>query len=178
MSWETDLDKVCRDYKIEPMLEGPDFLLVVPKMPSQEVQDKLKSIIPPEIKYRYVEGPRLVTTISLRTLFQQIPGISATVEIKDKEHEMIFKIDGDAGAFSEEDSQALAFMKSILNADTFVENWKIIVNGTTIYDSKISKMLAMQVRPERDACPTLDEIMDLRITLENCQTIDEFINSL
>ena len=178
MSWERDFDRLCGEHKIEPVLEGSEFLLVVPKMPSQEIQDKLKTIIPPEIKYRYVEGPRLVTTISLQTMFKQIQGISATVEIKDKEHSMIFKIDGDAGAFSEEDSQALAFMKSLLNADTFVENWKIIVNGTTIYDSKISKMLAMQVRPERDACPTLDEIMDLRITLENCQTIDEFINSL
>jgi hypothetical protein len=176
IKWARDFLKICIDNDIEPALEGHEYLLVVPKMPPQEVQDKLREVIPPDIQYRYVEGPRLLTTNGLKGLFQQMAVKSALIEMKD--HTMIFKIEGDAPALTDEDAQGIAFMKKVLEADPFVENWKVIVDNKTIYDSTIDKMLAMQVRPERDACPTKDDILDLRITLENCQDVNDFINSL
>jgi hypothetical protein len=176
MSWETDFATLCLQHKIEAVVEGSEYLLIVPKMPDKEIQDKLRAIVPQEIQYRYVEGPRLVTTVALKTLFQQIGHITAVLETKD--HTMMFKIDGEPSVFSEEDPKVLNFIESVLSADPFVKDWKIVFNGKTIHDTTLEKMLAMQVRPERDSCPTQDDILDLRISLEVSQDVNEFVNSL
>jgi hypothetical protein len=174
MSWENEFSALCAENKIEAAIEGSEYLLVVPKMPSQEIQDKLRAIVPSEIQYRYVEGPKLATTLALRIMFKQMK-VSCTVEMNG--HAMTFTIEGDSPAFTEENSPLLDALKIILEADTFVEDWKIILNGETIYDSTLTKMLAMQIRPERDIGFTKDDILNLRIALE-CQDVNDFINSL
>jgi hypothetical protein len=174
--WQEEFNDLCIKYKMEPIVDGSDYLIVVPKIPSQDIQNRLRAIVPQEIQYRYLESAKLSTTLSLKVLFHQIGGVTASAEMKG--HTMIFKIDGESPALTDEESPVLNAIKTILNADAFIENWKIILNGTTIYDSKLNKMLAMQVRPERDICPTKDDILNLRITLETCQDVEEFINSI
>jgi hypothetical protein len=175
--WEQEFLQICIENKIEPVIsKGNDYLLVVPKLPSKEVQDRLRAIIPSDIQYRYSEGPRVITTEGLRAIFMQLGVQGASIEMKG--HDLILQIDMENFQMVEESSPIWNSVNKLISSDSFVENWKAIVNDKVVYDSKTVKTMANQTRPEREICPTKEEIMDLRIILENCKDANDFINSI
>ena len=175
--WEQEFLSICIKNKIEPIIDGAgNYLLVVPKMPDKEIQDRLRTLIPSDIQYTYSEGPRLVTTEGLKQIFGQLKVQSATIELKD--HDLILRVNMENTQMVDECSPIWDPVNKLVSSDPFVENWKAIVNDKFIYDSKVIKTMANQTRPERDTCPTKDDIIDLRITLENCRDVNDFINSI
>lgn len=178
MSWELEFNQLCSENAIEPILDGNKFLLVVPKIPSEEVQRKIRAVVPETINFEYSEGPKMVTTAGLRSLFANAGAQEAMVQI-DK-HSLLITIKSESPLLTEQDSQVWPLVRQFLLADKFVEGWKILVNDTVMseYNRQLATTLASQTRPERDRGFTSDDILNLRITLENCKSVDEFINSL
>lgn len=176
--WEDTFNRLCIENSIEPVIDGSNFILVVPKMPSEEVQQKIRELVPPQIQYQYREAPKISTTEGLRVLLLQAGAQSALVEIK--EHILSITIQGDVPILTEQDSHIWPVIQNLLKADQFVEGWKVTVNGTLMsqYDRKMAAALSTQVKPERDTSILQDEITDLRITLENCQDVNDFISTI
>jgi hypothetical protein len=178
MSWELEFNQLCNDNAIEPVLDGNKFLLVVPKMPSKEVQEKIRAVVPDTINFEYTEGPKVVTTAGLRSLFANAGAQEATVQI-DK-HSLTITIKSESPVLTEQDSQVWPLVRQFLLADKFVEGWKILVNDTVMseYDRQLATTLASQTRPERDRGFTSDDLLNLRIALATSQDVNDFINSL
>jgi hypothetical protein len=177
LEWEQEFMNICIKNQIEPIVDAiGNYLLVVPKMPSEEIQNRLRAIIPTDIQYQYSEGPRLVTTEGLKQIFSHLGVQGAAIELKD--HNLILRVATENSQTMEESSPIWEPVNKLVSSDPFVKNWKAIVNDKVVYDSIIAKTMANQTRPEREVCPTKDEIMDLRITLENCEDVNDFINSI
>jgi len=176
--WQEEFLQVCKDNSIEPVPNGKELLLVVPKTPSKEIQLKLKAMIPETYSIKYTESPRIFTTEGLRILVSQAGATTAEMEIKG--HIIVLSIKSESPLLTEQDSGVWKALKGLLLKDQFVEGWKVTVNDMIMseYNRKLSETLAKQTRPERDYCPTNDDIMNLKITLENCKDVNDFINSL
>jgi hypothetical protein len=177
-SWQTEFETICRQNSIEPLTNGNMLLLIVPKMPKEDIKQKIREIVPSELELQYQEGPKIVTTESLKILFTNVGAKSASVKFIG--HTMIIDILCDSEALTSEDSPVWLSLTALLKNDAFILAWKVIVNGKVMseFDHRINKAISSRSAPERDICPTLDEILDLRITLENCKDVNDFIKSL
>jgi hypothetical protein len=178
MSWETNFLQICNDNSFDSLLQGKEIILVVPKMPEESLQAKLKALIPEGFSVEFKEGPRIITTESLRIIIQQAGAKEAHLEITG--HKVVVTVESNSPALTEQESTVWPMISNLLKADQFITAWKILVNDTVMseYDCNIAKALAAQTRPERNCCPTNDDILNLKISLENSQDVNDFINSL
>ncbi len=179
MQWLEDLGRLCMslDNSMEIVQEraGAKYLLVVPRMPSQDIQEKIRSIIPSEVKYEYQESPRVVTTQALKILLAEAHATS--VEFHLNKHKVLLEIEGDSPMLTEKDSPAWRAIRNILIQDPFVEAFRVTVNGeiVTEFDPKISEAIKTTIKPEREIGFSTDDIMNLRIDLETCRDVEQFI---
>ena len=178
MGWDIDVKKKCEQYGIEPVMIEDQLVLVCPKLPDEETQRKITEGIPNNIPFKFQEGPRVYTGMYLKMLFQSAGATSAESEIKG--HDYLITVTGDTPPLTEEDSKVWQLASDLIKADPFFESWKIVVNGKVMagYDKRIVKILSEQKKPDRTAGFSKDELLNLQITLENCQDVNDFINAI
>jgi hypothetical protein len=178
-NWLDDLADICRDNTMEAMTT-PDgaIILVTPKMPPENVQAKIKQTIPQSVHYEIKEGPRIVTTEGLRMFLGQAG--ASSVLLSTKKHTLIIEISGESPLLMEKESPLWDGLERLLKHDPFVEGYEVLVNGQVIleYNATAAKALETSKKPERDICPTEDEIMNLRITLETSNDVLDFLEKI
>lgn len=179
MNWETNFINACSKYNIEPVQIDGKMLFICPKMPSEEIQKEILSTFPkPEdVVYKFVEQPRMETMEGLKILFGKAGAKHAEMAIEG--HTLLINISSDSPVLTETESDAWPVITQILRADPFVEGWVVKVNDTVMsqYDAKLAKMLENHA-PERIRSITDEDVLNLRISLETAQDVNDFINSL
>jgi hypothetical protein len=178
MIWQTEVKNICKQYDIDPVMIDDELVLICPKMPDKDVQKKLTEVIPSTTPYKFQEGPRLSTSTALKILFQTAGAASADSEIKG--HDIVITITGQTPPLIEEESPVWGIAAGILKVDPFIDSWKIKINDKVVseYNKTVATMIANQKRPERVTSFSNDDILNLQITLENCQDVNDFINAL
>jgi hypothetical protein len=178
MSWQAQLKQRCDQLSIQPIIMDNELVLICPKIPETPVKNELESIIPTGTNYRFQEGPRIETEEGLKLILKTAGAISAQVEMKG--HNFTINVDSQSQYLTNQDSDIWPPINGLLNADPFIESWKILVNGTIMaeHNKIIAKIISSQIRPERDRFLSHDDILNLQITLENCQDVNDFINAL
>jgi hypothetical protein len=176
MTWMDNLEGVCKKYGFEPVNTGETLIVAVPKMPEEEIQKEIKSIIPEGINYTFREAPKFSTMEALRTLFANVGAITLAMMVK--KHKLMISIRTESSILTDKDSDVWDFVRSYLTKDKFIEGWKVMVNEEVMseYDQKIDK--ALQGRLPREIGVSKDDILNLRIALETCQDVNEFIDAL
>lgn len=176
MDWQLKLREKCDKYQIEAMVMDNQLVFVCPKIPDTKIQDEIRSICPSGTQYKFEEGPRVGTMLVIKQIFNQVQG-HADMIIKD--HDLTITAKGDDLCLAV-DSPFTIILDKVLEADTFVESWKLIVNDQVVVkgDKTIAKIVAKQTRPQRENTFSNDDILNLQITLESCQDVNDFINSL
>jgi hypothetical protein len=180
MDWENELIKICLENGIEPILGmSGERLLIVPKMPNEDLKQKIREIVPSELQYKFIEGPKIMTTEGLRMILSYCGVKSAFM--KRENHTLNISITSDSPHLTEQDSEVWPVIDKLLTTDAFIEGYEIKVNDKIMatYNRQVEKAIASRTLTiERDVCPSKDDILNLRITLENCKDVSDFINSL
>ena len=151
--------------------------MVSPKKLDEDQIRVLTEHIPPDCLYHVQVGLRITTQEGLKVLFQKA---EVQAEARMKGHVMVITATGSNPLIEEEDSPFWEGLVALLKNDPYIEGWKVLLNDKVVreYDKAISDMLAKQTRPVNDRGITNEHILDLRISLETCQDVNDFINSI
>jgi len=128
--------ELCKANRIEPMITGENQLvLMCPKYPGKDIEDKFRTLIPEEVPWGFVEGlshttmahiKRGLSTIGIkRVIIQNLPGHRVTIDITPPENHPL----------AQANSPIWDVLSGILKKDSYVETFSIRVNGQEIRNS-------------------------------------------
>ena len=163
MMWKKELLQKCNMHKIEPKL-GDTVIFFCPKTVSDDVKIDLVNTLPKDLTYEFITGPKPSTTGRLEALLMQVRGLSISYSGNDPKNPIIYVL----GVSDENKEWFSNEAQRILSNDGFYEGWTIQVGGEE------KKMVALPTA-KRDCAILKDDVLNLRITLANCKSIDEFI---
>jgi len=182
MEWFKKVTDLCTDHHIEFVKIDTDKILFrCPRLPSKEVRNKLKSLIPSNFKSNFIEDMKSKTFFLIG---QSFGAFVIAMRLNDpkvtmKERRLILSVN--TRDFTLEDAEDfIRDMNNILLSDGYFEGWEFINhydNKRDVFDLAIikAKEKALSVeRPKRDHTILDDEITDLIIAMET-MTWDEFI---
>jgi hypothetical protein len=170
--WKDDLAQFCRTNSIEFIVENGKVIFIASKIPDKDTQGRLKKIIPSGVKAEFKASIRKSTITTIGSFLQTMPVTAADILIN--EHSLLVLIEGHVPSLDDTNT-----IRDILKNDSFIEQCRIIVDGNVHEEFNFTRTTPVKSdKANRDACPTPDEITDLRIALSSCGDVSDFINSL
>lgn len=162
--WFTEINKIAHEANLEIITENDKIYIYGPKI-SESIKKKLIRKLPIETTYEFIEGPKPLTSLSLRAILSMSGIINAEIKVikKSLEIEVISGISINERLFDE--------LNNIIQKDGYFDSWTFIHNNT----KRTSYFNLNENRPVRDTSILKDEITDLIITLNTISSIDEFI---
>jgi len=156
--WEILLQAVCFQLKIDTESSDGRIILFCSKPLKTEDKVGIRSIIPENIPVSFIEGVKKATLDALRSMLS-----CDLKEIESKELVIL----------TDDDDFDIHAINQLLISDGWYDTW--IINGVS-YSKAI--IMAARKTPKRDVPITDDDMTDLRIALETCDDINDFINQL
>ena len=180
MDWRIDLMKRCKEKNIEISQEGPMVTFFCPKEPTEA--DKLEIVGPIPVKtlsvlnVEFVASWKPSSSTKIETI-SKMSGVVLSVENKMKDKTVVCRgtilpqMGGDPEKIFTEISDTIM-------EDGWADAWEITIgDDCRTFNRKVIETLTSH-NITREFSFTPDEILNLRIDLENCQTIDDFINKM
>lgn len=164
----------CRQRNVEMIPKGDRAIFICPKMPEASVKERLRSEIPSGVQIEYVESVKVQTTMMLASLLSQSGGNlrvqSGGIEGRDLQYRLIGNAEAIQEGFWDQ-------VREVVIGDGFFESFTFTINGVTVlhYDAKVAALIAEHTRT---TVISQDDILNLSISLNSIQTVDEFIASL
>lgn len=162
--WLKEINDIAHQENLEIITENDKIYIYGPKI-SEETKQRLIRRIPMETTYEFIEGPKPLTSLSLRAILSMSGIINASIRVikKTLEIEIISGISINEQLFDE--------LNNLIQKDGFFDSWTLIHKDT----KRITYFNLNENRPVRDTTILQDEITDLIITLNTTENIDEFL---
>ncbi|MBE3144240.1 MAG: hypothetical protein IMZ61_10005, partial [Planctomycetes bacterium] len=134
---------LCKANRIEPMITGnQQLVLMCPKHPGKDIEEKFKTMIPEEVPWVFSEGLSQTTVARIkvglfslgldRVMLQNLPGHRVVIDVISRPDNSPKK-----GQFllTLRTSPLWDLISGLLKKDPFVETFAIRFNGTVVRDS-------------------------------------------
>jgi hypothetical protein len=156
--WERDMMKIGEKYNLE----------TIPKKLSVEVEETIRRVIPENIQYEIIEGPKMVTILKMEELFKAAQ-LKGTLNANTRKC---------TGIFSDTDVNDVVWkeVKDILNQDGFFTSFELSIDGEKVL-YPLGKALKIE-EPKQFKPIGAEDLMDLSIVLKQEMDVNDFINSI
>ena len=178
MEWRDTLLKICKREHIElfpaSTPEGQQAIVFYRERPLEDsLVKEIESLVPKEIGvgFKYQDKPQTIPAL-IATLL--ISGARSRPQFKIEGHHLIIDISG-----LEEERVDRMKIDTILEQDGYLQSWTVNINGQKLYDMNlIGRRLSLEIQNNkkiRNQVFTDSDMTDLKISLETCRTVDEFL---
>ena len=134
---QKDFLNLCKANRIEPMITGDNKLvLVCPKHPGKDVEDKFKAMIPAEVPWAFAEGLSQVTISRIKAGLNGIGIVKVIVQMLPG-HRVVLDIYPPSGhPLAGSTSPIWDLVAGMLQKDSFVQTFAIRVDGQMVRNSE------------------------------------------
>lgn len=179
--WEQKILRICKREGIEIVPaqthSGQNAFIFHRAEPlDQKVIGEIRETVPIDIpiNFKYQDKP------------STLPALITLVLTSGARRPPLFKVEGRHLIFDicDLEPERVDRMKidTILEQDGYFQSWTIKVDGQELYEMNlVGRRLAHEIHKNlenRDQILTDSDVTDLRISLENCDSVDEFLKSL
>lgn len=176
MNWAEQLVENLKSLNAEVVRDGRRLVVTCPKEFDRQHKATLCKSVPSDFELEFVEGMKQSTTHHLQQLLQRTVMMgSAQPEFTSRD--LTIHINGQLR--EEPDWQEL---DEILAKDGYPEKWAVKINGQEAHSNSGQKIEALQKVADnlarRDQILTDDDVLNVRISLANVETVEDFINSI
>lgn len=183
-SWfSREFNDKCAKLGIEPVMsrDGSAVRFVCPKLPDKKIQDEVLKDVPSEIKSEWKEDMKSSTEGSIQIICEQLRSVGVLKKItvdRPAPHKLKLVLEGREDVLAK-DGPAIETIEEILKLDAYVDCFEIIVNEEKVgsFNRSISTALANRGAPDRGKI-TEDDSVNLKILLETCSSVDDFIKNM
>jgi hypothetical protein len=171
MDWEKVVIKNCKSINAEPTYIGDEHTLAIvcAEEPTDGFMRALRSVVPNELNLKCLVGTKPSTQSMIQELINSIQPARTSKGISYKGRHLWASLDGIPA-----DDSFWEDLSKLLRNDGFFKSWTYIIDGVEyLIDPKIVFSTV-----KRDTQFTDDDMMNLRISLENAQTIDDILAAL
>ncbi len=176
------LISLCLQYQIEVETEGNGFTFVAPEEPSAIVKAQISSIIPEDTKYEFRIGPKRST---LQAIDASLKGADFKGFMLPVARTLVIYSVNEI----DEDHNAWIDLPAIIKKDGFFKCYqitfgdKVLIYGKEVktikqHTEQIKSVNKKEQKQERDCCFTEDDILNLRISLNQDKDASEIIKDL
>jgi hypothetical protein len=167
MEWIDKLQQACLDKGYDVVAQSGTLVVFCPEQPDKVFMEAMEHLS--ELPIRFMVGPSLKSQTAFQYLVQTLGG-----ELKVNNHTLMFECLNEPP-----DEELWTRVSDLLIKDKYFRSWKITVKGTNVltYDRKVASECQDQ-HNFRDRSFSEDEILNLKIALNSCDTVDAFIKSL
>ena len=170
----------CLKHDVEAVINGDNTLVFIcAHTPEIGIQKELLEQVPETQKHEFVERLKLVTVATISFTVSHLPGLKLTPPpmfepSKRNPRHLILSVSGDI----EVEDPMWTSIRTALEKDNFVESYEIHLNGHSFVDwnRKIVAEIAGRVKSENTI--SSDDLVNLKISLETCTSVDDFINQV
>lgn len=184
MSWQQDLLKKCKEIDIEPVGEENKIILLCSNVPDSDTQKEIINMIPSEQGYtcEFKESPKQSTLQQITQIMSNVMGPVAMMMggLKlslDKKHLKV-----EINIELTDNLQLWEQFDELLKKDKFFESWEFVVMGKQVhsYNQLIMEKLNQNFEDTKKFNRYIqeDDILNLKISLGKCETIDEFLQEI
>lgn len=176
--WQDNILKICKKEKIEiypsqAPLGMMGYIFYRPTPVNKTIQEEIKKNVPDNIPIAFKDKENPVTFPALIALFIT-SGARRPPKFKVEDHHITIN------AYDIDPNQVDRMrIDTILEKDNFFNSWTVNVNDQLLYESNlIGKKLSKEIQKNknlREQILTDTDITDLKINLETCNNIDEFL---
>jgi hypothetical protein len=120
----------CQEAGVEPVINGHNqLLLMCPKIPSQEEQDRIVGLIPPNQPYGFIETMKTTTKAAISILLKMF-GAESVMFKTSNDHNVDVIVEANPNITSLEPASPMwKQVAAALKLDQFVKTFHISVNG-------------------------------------------------
>jgi len=139
MNFSKEFRELCQKNSVEPIIDPKgQLMLICPKIPSQEIQDKIKASIP-DSSPTFIPALRTVTRAMVGILLAQY-GATGLGFMHDGRGAVVIDVQGDANrtALKPENPHVWGEISKLVKADPYTQKFLIAFNGTPIASSEKS----------------------------------------
>lgn len=167
MEWIDKLQQACLDKGYDVVSQTGTLVVFCPEEPDKTFMEAMEHLS--ELPIKFLVAPSLKSQVAFHHLVQTLGG-----ELKVNDHQLVFDCQNEPP-----DEELWSRVSDLLIKDKYFRSWKITVKGTDVltYDRKVASECQTQ-HSFRDRSFSKDEILNLKIALNNCDTVDAFIKSL
>jgi len=165
--------EACADHQLDYKLLGDNKItFFCSRTPDPSLKKMIVSHLPKGWKYKFQECPRQSTIDTINTLVNQI---RMGMTLSESSHGLEIHLHPPRDV--ELPQELIESLASLVLNDPYYDVLKIKVNTKVVYgfDRKIADLISSQSgeRPINN-----DDLLNLKISLETCQTVEDFINSI
>jgi len=192
MGWEKALLEKCAALNMEPapaenpfevlrgMIQGQrEIVLICPKAPGRKEKAQIASVIPEGLTVKYVEGPKPSSVNTVASILGQSGyQVQRPNPLDVTKRTWHIKAGGGYPGCDEQGIDMDRLNKALTN-DGYLELWDVEINGKIV--EACYPKIALEISRNntiRDTVIRQDDLTDLKITLETCKNIDEFLEAL
>lgn len=185
--WWNNLVESCKTYSLEPM-QGPDGIVYIvgAKLPDYEIRDKVSKVIPFQQKYEFVRGMRRSTLDTVSKYLEQA-GFKGAALANNCDGVLYVNLPINPRSIPESVIRVLevALMNLVRTyGDDFVTGVTVRLLPSTVTSPKaglrrneISAQFSERQESERGYI-NKDDLLNLKIALGQCGTVDELLRVL
>lgn len=167
MDWMEQLKKTCLNKGYDLVNDKGTLIIICPEEPEPSFKKSLKTLATVPLEFRV--APSVGTQMALQRLLELLGG---KIEVKD--HHLNLDCHNDAP-----DENLWNNLSDLLSKDVYFKSWTVTVKGKDIivYD----KTVANECLTQHNLRPTPfsnDDILNLRISLNTCNSVDEFLKEI
>ena len=181
---------MCIQYHIDPAIVEGKLLLICPKIPSKETMEALAGMIPKDVIWEFKEGLSVMTIGAIRAALH-IYGIPEPAFEFEDEGRVTIHFPMLTTEVTQPSSPLWDHIVKLLERDPFTKAWEIRVNEM-MYRNSSGFILGQESHKDylndpkinddrfdydRDFLPK-DVGMDVKILLESCGSVEEFLKNI
>lgn len=167
MEWIEKLQQACLDKGYDVVSQSGNLIVFCPEPPERLFVEAMTELATVPIKF--LVAPSLKSQVAFQHLVQTLGG-----ELKVNDHQLVFECQNEPP-----DEELWNRVSDLLLKDKYFRSWKITVKGNDVltFDRKVASECHTQ-HSFRDRSFSKDEILNLKIALNACDTVDAFLKSL
>lgn len=167
MDWMEQLKKTCLNKGYDLVQDKGTLVIICPDEPEESFKNSLKTLVTVPLEFRV--APSVGTQMALLRLVELLGG-----QMEVKNHHLNLNCHNDAPDESLWDN-----LSELLSKDVYFKSWSVTVKGKDVmtHDRNVAKECQTQ-HNLRDLPFSNDDILNLRISLNACNSVEEFIKEI